>query len=135
MSEKIELLLVEDDPIDRDGLTAVLTRSGFDVTTAETGEEARQKMSEKMDVVVIDILLPTKTEYREEGIDLCREFKNKYPHIPIFIFTNLDMMPLVKQACMEAGAEEVIGKLTSGYELIERIKKILGKEEGGTKDE
>lgn len=128
MSEKIKLLLVEDDSIDRESLKALLIRKGFDVTPAETAEEARQKMSEKMDVVVLDLLLPTKTEYREEGIDLCREFKSKYSQIPIFIFSNWDMIPQFKRACMEAGAEEVIGKLTSGYELIERIRRVLGKQ-------
>lgn len=135
MNEKIKLLLVEDDSIDRESLTALLTRKGFDVTTAETAEEARQKVNEKMDVVVIDLLLPTKTGYREEGIDLCKDFKSEYPQIPIFIFSNWDMIPQFKQASIKAGAEAVIGKLTSGYYLIERIRRALGKEEGGFEDE
>jgi CheY-like chemotaxis protein len=55
----MKILLVEDNPMNRDVLFRRLTRRGYDVVTAEDGEEALlQACKEAPDIVLMDLNLP-----------------------------------------------------------------------------
>ena len=79
-------LVVEDCLTDRKTLTIYLTKFGFNVLTAENGEEARAKLSDsKPDIIILDVILPDRS-----GFELCREFKSdpEMNGIPIIFFSN-----------------------------------------------
>ena len=77
------VLIVDDEPIVRESLRDWLKDAGYQVATAESGEEALE-MIEKQDfgMVVLDIRLPGKT-----GIAVLKEIKTKRPWIKSIIIT------------------------------------------------
>ncbi len=52
------ILLVDDDPAVAHVLATVLRRAGYAVTTAGSGHEAEQLLSERFDALVLDLRLP-----------------------------------------------------------------------------
>jgi sulfite reductase subunit B len=81
--EQKAVLVVDDEPIVRESLRDWLKDAGYQVTTAETGEEALE-MVEKQDfgVMVLDLRLPGKT-----GIKVLEEVKAQRPWIKSIIIT------------------------------------------------
>lgn len=58
-SEPVRVLVVDDEPAIRRVLTIALTRAGYDVVTAPSGDGALSVLStEHVDVMVIDLLIP-----------------------------------------------------------------------------
>jgi DNA-binding NtrC family response regulator len=57
--EQVRVLVVDDEPAIRRVLTIALTRAGYDVVTAQSGEDALCVLStEHVDVMVIDLNIP-----------------------------------------------------------------------------
>jgi CheY-like chemotaxis protein len=55
----MKILLVEDNPLNRDVLSRRLTRRGYEVVTAEDGEEAlSQACIEAPDIILMDLNMP-----------------------------------------------------------------------------
>jgi DNA-binding response OmpR family regulator len=58
-SERVRVLVVDDEPAICRVLTIALTRAGYDVVTAQSGDGALSVLStEHVDVMVIDLLIP-----------------------------------------------------------------------------
>jgi DNA-binding NtrC family response regulator len=73
------VLVVEDDPVFRVPLCAVLTAAGFDVRSADTPESAEARLAEEpVDVVLSDIGLP-----RMDGVALAA----RHPDTPFVLMT------------------------------------------------
>ena len=67
------LLIVEDDELLRDGLSAQLTQAGHRITTAEDGEAALARLSaEAFDGVVLDLGLP-----KIDGLSVLRQLRQR----------------------------------------------------------
>ena len=65
------VLLVEDDPAARQGLDLALSRLGYGVRAAATGEAALDGLGEgPVDVVVLDVMLPG-----VDGFEVCRRLR------------------------------------------------------------
>lgn len=65
------VLLVEDDPAARQGLELALSRLGYGVRAAATGEAALDGLGEgPVDVVVLDVMLPGL-----DGFEVCRRLR------------------------------------------------------------
>jgi len=87
------ILLVDDDPFNRDGLRMFLQQRAFDVL--EAGDEAMAweiAITEPLDVAVIDIVIPTTNQtrfLREEsrGIRLADKLKRQTPSLGIVLFS------------------------------------------------
>lgn len=80
---KSKVLIVDDEAIVRESIKDWLTDAGYEVTTAETGEEAQVMMSRQdFGVVILDIRLPGKT-----GIEVLKEVKAVKPDIKSIIIT------------------------------------------------
>ena len=52
------ILLVEDDAVLREGLTELFAREGYQVITASSLREAREKLTAEVQAVVMDVGLP-----------------------------------------------------------------------------
>ena len=82
-------LVVEDDADTRELLAELLTEQGYQVTTAEDGKEAREKMAEFVPLfVVLDLLLP-----KVSGFDLLAEWRanKRTADLPVFVVTSKDL--------------------------------------------
>jgi len=102
MSATARVLLVEDDKFLRRACEASLRQRGFDVTTANDGEEGLRlaRAEPYVDVILLDLLMPKIT-----GIEVLRALKAQpeTSRIPVLILSNSSRED-DKQQAMELGA-------------------------------
>lgn len=119
IDDKIDVLVVDDEPSIRKLLYQFLTRADFQCATAACGGDALTMMDKiKVDVVVTDIHMPG-----INGIDLVRIIKNKYDS-DIIIMTGY-LSDFNYEKMIAAGASDFITKPISSKELALRINRIL----------
>jgi DNA-binding response OmpR family regulator len=117
-----KVLVVEDDKNILKLLRYNLEKAGFTCFTTITGEDAFNILSsEEIDLVVLDIMLPS-----IDGLEVCKRIKQNdaYSHIPIIMLTAKGE-EVDKIVGLELGADDYIVKPFSPRELILRIKAIL----------
>ncbi len=121
MSERIRILIVDDHPLIREGLRAVLeTQPDLEmVGEACDGYEAvRQALALKPDVIMMDLALP-----RMGGIDAIREILRAAPGIKVLVLSNyLDDEKVF--GALKAGAKGYILKETGAQELRQAVRSV-----------
>jgi len=121
MEEKI--LIIEDEEDLVKGLKLNLADEGYEVDWASNGEEGlRKAMEETPDLIILDIMLPKKN-----GLDVCRELRQKNIFIPIIMLTAKGE-EIDKVVGLEIGADDYMTKPFSIRELLARIKAHLRRE-------
>ena len=115
------ILVVDDDDGIRNLVKQYLTENNFLITTANSAEDAKEKISIiKFDLIVLDIMMPGKT-----GLEFTLENKNKI-NTPIILLTaNGEATERIEG--LETGADDYLPKPFEPKELILRIKNILDK--------
>jgi len=115
------ILVVDDDDGIRNLVKQYLTENNFLITTANSAEDAKEKISIiKFDLIVLDIMMPGKT-----GLEFTLENKNKI-NTPIILLTAKgEATERIKG--LETGADDYLPKPFEPKELILRIKNILDK--------
>ena len=77
------LLVVDDEPFLRDAVAASLRFLGFEVTTAETGDDAlRLARGRPFDLVVLDVMLPD-----TDGFEVVRRLRQDGCGVPVIFLT------------------------------------------------
>lgn len=83
MTEKIPLLLVEDEPHIAQGLIFNLTEEGYRVTHVASGEEALEKLGrEPFALLILDLMLPG-----IDGLAVCERLREQDNDIPVLMLT------------------------------------------------
>lgn len=114
-SKKRSVLVVDDEKIIRDSLKDWL-QEGYNVTTAETGEEAIELIKNRdFDVLILDVRLTGKS-----GLQVLNEIKEIKPQTKIIIMTGYPSVELAVEA-MKAGAADYIVKPFSPEQLEKLI--------------
>ena len=114
------LLIVEDDDLLRDGLSAQLTNAGHTVTTAADGALAQTLLeSNRYDGVVLDLGLP-----KISGMDLLHWIRRRLPALPVLILTARDGIDDRVQG-LNAGADDYLTKPFDRAELQARLSALL----------
>jgi CheY-like chemotaxis protein len=87
MSEKVRVLLVDDDPDFVEANSIVLEASGFEVLSAPSGADGLRRVAEdKPDLVVLDVMM----ENTDEGFAVAREIRNRLKSsVPIIMLTSV----------------------------------------------
>lgn len=115
----IRILLVDDQPLFREGLATLLTIHE-DVTVigeANNGQEAiDQAAALRPDVVLMDVRMPVL-----DGVAATRILQQEQPHLPVIILTTFDDDEYVFEG-LRAGAVGYLLKDVSSQKLIEAIK-------------
>jgi len=115
------ILVVDDDDGIRELVKQYLVGKNFLVTTANSAEEAIEKVSIiKFDLIVLDIMMPGKN-----GLEFTKENKEKI-NTPIILLTAKGETD-ERVAGLEIGADDYLSKPFEPKELILRIKNILNK--------
>jgi two-component system, OmpR family, KDP operon response regulator KdpE len=113
------VLIVDDEPQIRRFLKPALTAAGYEVLTAETGQEAlRLLASAAPDVVVLDLGLPDM-----DGIDVIRGLRGWTP-VPIIVLS-ARTNEAQKVAALDAGANDYVTKPFGMDELLARVRVAL----------
>ncbi len=119
MSQGSRILAVDDERQIRRSLQVNLEAKGYEVMTAETGEEALQIISHRLpDLALVDLLLPGM-----DGIELTRHLCETY-QIPIIILSAIGE-EAKKIEALEVGADDYVTKPFSMEELTARIRSVL----------
>lgn len=121
------LLVVDDDPTNRDVLQRRLERQGHQVRTASSGPQALELMRETaFDAVLLDIMMPDMDGYEVLGHIKRHEVLQ---HVPVIMISAIDEVQSVVR-CIEAGAEDYLAKPFDPTLLKARIGASLEKKRG-----
>ncbi|MGC1427836.1 MAG: phosphate regulon transcriptional regulator PhoB [Albidovulum sp.] len=116
------VLLVEDEPAQREVLVYNLEAEGFRVSQADNGEEALLLVAEDIpDLIVLDWMLPNVS-----GIEVCRRLKSRAETrgVPIIMLSaRSEEVDLVRG--LETGADDYMVKPYSVVELMARVRTQL----------
>ncbi|MEO1236146.1 MAG: response regulator transcription factor [Planctomycetota bacterium] len=121
-----KILLVEDERDLLELLKYNLDREGYDVATAESGEEGLKRVrSDPPDLILLDLMLPSM-----DGLEVCRSLKARpdTSAIPVIMLTAKGEETDVVQG-LELGADDYITKPFSPRILMARIKAVLRRAE------
>lgn len=115
------ILIVDDDPTQREVSRVLLEKLGYSVSTAESGENALELMSEKQfDLLVLDMIMP-------EGIDGTETYKralNIRPYQKAILVTGYAENQRVDEA-MHLGVEKFLRKPVTIKTLGQAVRKAL----------
>jgi two-component system sensor histidine kinase/response regulator len=121
------LLVVDDDPANRDVLSRRLERQGHHLRTAGSGLEALALMrTSPFDVVLLDILMPDMDGYEVLGQIKADEALR---HVPVIMISAVDEVQSVVR-CIEAGADDYLTKPFDPTLLRARVSASLEKKRG-----
>ena len=123
----MKILLVEDDPIIKEGLKLALDSEGCELKTASSVAEAKSILNDDYDICILDVMLPDGT-----GYDICAEIR-KNSDTPIIFLTACDD-ELHTVLALEQGADDYIAKPFRMRELMARIKAVLRRTGGRTEN-
>jgi two-component system, OmpR family, alkaline phosphatase synthesis response regulator PhoP len=116
MSKRI--LVVDDELSIREAISKVLRVEGYDVVTAENGEEAIEKIkSEKIDLLLLDLGLPVK-----DGWDTVIWLTQVNPLLPVIIITGRWNQ---RELARKMGADALMDKPLDIPRLLQTIRKLI----------
>jgi len=113
------ILVVDDEPAMRDLLNELLADSGFKVSVASGGREAREYVhAEPVDLIITDLMME-----EEEGIELIRSLRREYPELKIIAMSGAFGSDLLT-AARALGANATLAKPISQASLLRAIEAL-----------
>jgi DNA-binding response OmpR family regulator len=117
--ERGAILVVDDEPNIAELIELYLTREGYQVFTADSGEAAlRAVAAHRPRLVVLDVGLPG-----IDGLEVCRRLRQTST-IPVIFLTARDG-EVDRVVGLELGADDYVTKPFSPPELVARVKAVL----------
>jgi len=115
----MEVLVVEDDPMLREGLADLLEGAGHTVKAVEDGALGVQEgRANAYDLVILDLMLP-----KLDGIEVCRRLRTVRPALPILMLTARGAEE-EKVKGLQAGADDYVTKPFGVHELLARVEAL-----------
>lgn len=113
------ILIVDDEAEIRRALQRNLQAHGFEVITAESGEEALDMLTlHRPDLILLDLGLPGMS-----GLEVCKQIRT-YSHLPIIILSVKDA-ERDKVRALDSGADDYVSKPFGVDEVLARIRVAL----------
>ncbi len=116
------VLLVEDHPVVRRGLTSLMEEQEDLMVCGEADnayDAVRQIASSTPDICIVDISLNG-----TDGLELTKELKQRYPSLPVLVLSVFDESIYAERA-LRAGANGYLMKSESAGNLISAIRRVL----------
>jgi two-component system alkaline phosphatase synthesis response regulator PhoP len=122
---KVKILLVDNENDIVEFLQYNLEKEGFEVIPAYDGIEALERIKQKPDLIILDIMMP-----KLDGFEVYKKIRenNQYKDIPI-IFLTAKSGEIDEIKGLELGASDYIQKPISPKKLVARVKSNLRKSE------
>ncbi|MBI3383500.1 response regulator [Aquabacterium sp.] len=114
-----KILLVDDSKTELHVLSELLTKKGYQVRTAENGEEAMRRLQEdKPDLILMDVVMPG-----QNGFQLTRAITRDpaFASVPVIICTSKNQ-ETDRVWGMRQGARDYVVKPVNPEELLSKIK-------------
>ena len=115
----MRILVVDDEPTIVNVLAYNLKRAGYEVFTAQDGQEAvALARQQQPHLIILDLMLP-----RLDGLEVCRILRHERD-VPIIMLTARDT-EVDRVVGLELGADDYVVKPFSVRELMVRVKNVL----------
>ena len=114
-----KILLVDDSKTELFHLSEILGKRGYEVRTAENGDEAMRRLAEdKPDLILMDVVMPG-----QNGFQLTRSITRdpRFADVPVIMCTSKNQ-ETDKVWGMRQGARDYIVKPVNSEELLAKIK-------------
>ena len=119
MTDRVRVLVVDDEPAFREGLSVALEAEGFAVAVADDGETALERYQTiEPDLILLDVMLP-----RMSGIDVCRRIRAESATPIIMVSAKREEIDTV--VALEVGADDYVAKPYRVRELVARMRTVL----------
>lgn len=117
----LRILIAEDNPINMEVATGMLSSLGYDAAGAENGSLVLEKLKkESYDLIFMDVQMPIM-----DGLEATRRVISTYgDNRPLIVAMTANAMESDRQACLEAGMDTFISKPFVLDELVEMINSI-----------
>jgi len=120
MAQKARLLIVEDEAAIRSGLVDVFVYHGYEVETAEHGNDGlRLALSGKFDLILLDVMLPG-----VDGFEICNRIRQQDRQQPVIMLTAKSSDEDIVQG-LTLGADDYVAKPFSVTQLVLRVQAVL----------
>lgn len=120
MTNKANILVVEDEDAIRTGLIDVLIYHGFNTDFAADGTSGLEKaLSGEFDLILLDVMLPG-----IDGFSICEKVRENDPAQPIIMLTAKTSDEDIIQG-LQMGADDYVAKPFSVAQLVLRIQAVL----------
>ena len=122
LDSAMTILIVDDEPIGRDTLAALLLTQGYQLAFANDGAEAlRQAAALQPDLILLDVMMPGL-----DGFEVCRRLRDDavLGEVPIILLTALDDRS-ARLRGIEAGADDFVSRPFDRVELRARVQTIM----------
>jgi len=120
MTQKVRLLIVEDEQAIRSGLIDVFVYHGYEVETAAHGDDGlRKALSGQFDLILLDVMLPG-----TDGFEICNQIRQQDRQQPVIMLTAKSSDEDIVQG-LTLGADDYIAKPFSVTQLVLRVQAVL----------
>ena len=124
MNIKGHILIIDDEASLRQTLARILQQAGFEVTTAENGEQGLSYIqSTNFDMVFMDLRMPGMA-----GMDVLKFIHAQFPNLPVVLFTAQPDLNSAVDA-LRNGATDYLLKPLKPQALIERAQSIIASQQ------
>jgi CheY-like chemotaxis protein len=116
------VIVVDDDKEIREIITFVLTRNGFEVTSASNGQQLHAMLVQFIpDLIILDVMMPG-----EDGYQICNTLRSnpQTRHIPVIIMT-AHAEDIYERISVDLGAAVHMIKPFHPFNLLEKVKVLL----------
>ncbi len=118
-----KILVIEDDSFLQSLEASKLSKEGFEVITASTGDEGMAKINEAgVSLVLLDLMLPN-----FDGFDILKKMREQESTkaTPVIVFSNLSEDTAMQKAEALGATKFMVKSNFTLEELVEEIKTVL----------
>ena len=120
MSQKEQILIVDDDPLQAETLSRVLELEGYGTRVADSGAAALRTLEEgPCDLVLTDLKMPGM-----DGLELYRKVQERFTDMPVMIVTAHGTIETAIESVRE-GVVDFLQKPVYAEELLHRFGKVF----------
>jgi two-component system phosphate regulon sensor histidine kinase PhoR len=122
MPDQVQILVIDDEQIMRDGCLRILSKDGWSVLTAENGKKGLEEIQghpENIDVILLDLMMPGMS-----GMEVLDQVRIIDPNLPVIVITGYATVESAVEA-MKKGAYDFIPKPFTPDQLRIVVKRAL----------